>query len=319
MKVSVKGSGKRSAERQNPLLKSQNPILRRWQLYLLVLPALLYIIIFNYKPMYGIIIAFKDFSFRKGIWGSDWAGLENFQRLFRSPWFPVILKNTLVISLLSIVLTFPIPIILALLVNEIKNGKVKKTFQIVSYAPHFISTVVVCSMISLFLSPSTGVISYLVQALGGSTDGWLTNTGSFKWLYIISGIWQGCGWGALIYYAALSGVDPTLLEAAEIDGANKLQRILHVNLPALLPTIVIMLIMRFGQVMSVGYEKVYLMQNDLNVMGSEVISTYVYKIGLQQGQFSFSTAVGLFNSVVNCVLLTIANWSSKKLSGSSMW
>lgn len=294
-------------------------MLRRWQLYLLVLPALLYILIFNYKPMYGIIIAFKDFSMRKGIWGSPWVGFANFERLFRSPWFPTILKNTLTISFLSILIGFPVPIILALMVNEVKNQKIKKTFQMVSYAPHFISLVVVTSMINLFLSPSSGVLSHFVSALGGSTDGWLTKSESFKWVFILSGVWQQAGWGALIYYAALSAVDPNLLEAAEIDGANKLKRIWHINLPAILPTIVIMLIMKFGQVMSVGYEKVFLMQNDLNIMGSEVISTYVYKLGMEQGDFSFSTAVGLFNSVVNCILLTVANWTSKKLSGSGMW
>ena len=319
MNNSFKTVSPKAANKNNPLLKRKKPIFARWQLYLLLLPAVLYTIIFNYKPMYGIIIAFKNFSMRKGIWGSDWCGFANFERLFRSAWFPILLKNTLTLSILSLVITFPMPIILALMVNEVKNGKIKKTFQIVSYAPHFISLVVVCSMVNLFLSPSSGIINHLVEALGGNADSWLTSTVSFKWIYVLSGLWQQMGWGCLIYYAALSAVDPNLLEAAEIDGANKLQRILHINLPAILPTVVIMLIMRVGQIMGVGYEKAYLLQNDLNIMSSEVIATYVYKVGLEQADFSFSTAVGLFNSVINSILLIIANWTSRKISGSSMW
>lgn len=284
----------------------------------MLLPAVAYLLIFHYKPIYGIIIAFKDFSPRKGILGSDWAGFENFKRLFDSYWFPVILKNTLTISLMGIFLTFPLPIILALMVNEIQNKKIKKAFQVISYAPHFISLVVVCSMINLFLSPSTGILTQVIAALGGEADGWLSDPAAFKWIFTISGAWQGVGWGAIIYYATLSSVDPTLHEAAQIDGASRLRRIWHINVPALLPTVVIMLIMKFGHVMSVGYEKVYLLQNDLNIVGSEVISTYVYKLGLQQMDYSFSTAVGLLNSVVNCILLITVNKISKKVSGSGL-
>lgn len=297
----------------------KSKIIKRWQLYLMFLPALIYVILFCYKPMYGIIIAFKHFTLRDGYWGSEWAGFEHFQRFFKSYWFKIILENTLTVSVLCTILTFPIPIILALMANEIKNQKLKKTFQIVSYAPHFVTTVVVCSMISLFLQPSNGVIAMAVKAITGEAPRWMTDPKAFKWIYIVSQAWQTCGWGALIYYSTLSTVDPNLLEAAQIDGANKLQRIIHVNLPRLKSMIVIMLIMRIGNVMTVGYEKVYLMQNDLNILGSEVISTYVYKMGLAGGSYSFATAVGLFNSVVNCILLSTANAISKKMGSQGMW
>ena len=309
--------GRTSSANTGKRLGAKKSIFSKWQLYLMLLPAVLYVILFNYKPMYGILMAFQDFSIRKGIWGSKWVGFYNFERLFDSYWFPIMLKNTLVISGLGL-LTFPLPVILALMVNEIKNKKLKKTFQIVSYAPHFISVVVVCSMINLFLSPSSGIISLAIQALGFEAPNWLTSSTAFKWILTISGQWQGLGWGAIIYYATLSSVDPTLHEAAEIDGASRLQRIWHVNVPALLPTVAIMLILKCGQIMTVGYEKIYLLQNDLNIVGSEVISTYVYKMGLQQADFSFSTAVGLLNSVVNSVLLIMANRISKKLSGSGL-
>lgn len=297
----------------------KSKIMKRWQLYLMFLPALIYVILFCYKPMYGIIIAFKNFKLREGYWNSKWVGPLHFERFFKSYWFPIILKNTLVINVLCTIITFPIPIIIALMANEIKNQRVKKTFQIVSYAPHFVTTVVVCAMITLFLDPSNGIISMAVKAITGETPRWQTDPEAFKWIYIVSQAWQTCGWGALIYYSTLSTVDPNLLEAAEIDGANKLQRIIHVNLPRLKSMIVIMLIMRIGNVMTVGYEKVYLMQNDLNILGSEVISTYVYKMGLVGGSYSFSTAVGLFNSVVNCILLSTANAISKKMGSQGMW
>lgn len=294
-------------------------VFRRWQLYLMALPAVLYAIMFSYKPMYGILIAFKNYKLKLGVWGSEWVGFDNFERLFSSYWFPIILKNTVIISGLSILLGFPIPIILALMVNEIRNGKIRKTFQIVSYAPHFISTVVACSMVVMFTSPSTGIINQVITLFGGEAYSFMQDAGAFKWIYVISGLWQGSGWGAIIYYATLSAVDKNLHEAAEIDGANRLQRILYINVPVLIPTIVIMLILRCGQIMSVGYEKVYLLQNSTNILGSEVISTYVYKMGLESAEFSFSTATGLFNSVVNCFFLIVVNRISNRLSGSGLW
>lgn len=285
----------------------------------MVLPALAYIILFNYKPMYGILIAFQDYSLKKGVSGSTWVGLDNFRRVFSSYWFPIILKNTLQISILSLVLGFPIPIIFALLVNELSGVKTKKFLQTVSYAPHFISTVVMCGIITLFLNPNTGVINLAIKALGGDPVYFMQDAKYFPWVYVISGIWQDAGWGAIIYFAALSGVDKSLLESAQVDGANRIQRVIHINLPVLKPTIVIMFILRCGQLLSVGYEKVYLLQTTTNLSASEVISTYVYKMGLEKSDFAFSTAVGLFNNVVNVVLLLIVNAIAKKTSESSLF
>ena len=217
-----------------------------WQLWLMMVPAIIYMLLFVYKPMSGVLIAFQKYSLKKGIWGSKWIGFDNFTRLFKSYWFPVILKNTLTISILSLVLSFPAPIILALAANEIRSERRKRTFQTVSYAPHFISTVVVCGMITVFLSPESGVINFLIEALGGDAVAFLAKPKAFKWVYVLSGIWQTVGWSAIIYIAALSGVDKSLLEAAEIDGANRIQRIRYVNFPVLVPTIVIMFILRCG-------------------------------------------------------------------------
>ena len=290
-----------------------------WQLWLMVIPAVTYLLLFVYKPMGGVLIAFQDYSLKKGIWGSDWVGFDNFTRLFKSYWFPVILKNTLTISLLSLALSFPAPIILALAANEIRSEKRKRLFQTVSYAPHFISTVVVCGMITVFLSPESGVINFLLQLIGVEPVAFLAKPNAFKWVYVLSGIWQTIGWSAIIYIAALSGVDKNLLEAAQIDGANRLQRIRYVNFPVLIPTIVIMFILRCGSILGVGYEKVYLLQNTANLSASEVISTYVYKVGLEKADFGFSTAVSLFNNVVNCIVLLLSNKLSKKFSGSSLF
>ena len=290
-----------------------------WQLWLMMVPAIVYMLLFVYKPMGGVLIAFQDFSLKKGIWGSEWVGFDNFTRLFRSYWFPIILKNTLTISVLSLLLSFPAPIILALAANEIRSEKRNRTFQTVSYAPHFISTVVVCGMITVFLSPESGVINFLLGLVGVEPVAFLAKPSAFKWVYVLSGIWQTVGWSAIIYIAALSGVDKNLLEAAEIDGANRIQRIRYVNFPVLIPTIVIMFILRCGSILGVGYEKVYLLQNSANLSASEVISTYVYKVGLEDADFGFSTAVNLFNNVINCIVLILSNKISKKVSGSSLF
>lgn len=292
---------------------------RCWQLYVLMLPALVYIVLFAYKPMYGILIAFKDFSMKKGILASPWVGFKNFERLFSSYWFPIILKNTLTISLLSLVIGFPIPIILALLLNEVRSNKFRSLVQTFSYAPHFISMVVMCGMVAMFLSPTTGVVNKLLNALGLESVFFMQEAGLFKWVYVLSGIWQGAGWSSVIYYAALSGVDKSLLEAADMDGATRLQKIWHVNLPVILPTILVMLILQCGSLLSVGYEKAYLLQTSSNLTGSEIISTYVYKVGLVQSDFSFSTAAGLFNTVVNCIILISANQLSKKVAKTGLF
>lgn len=303
--------------------KGKAGVLRRigrcWQLYVLMLPALVYIVLFAYKPMYGILIAFKDFSMKKGILASPWVGFKNFERLFSSYWFPIILKNTLTISLLSLVIGFPIPIILALLLNEVRSNKFRSMVQTFSYAPHFISMVVMCGMVAMFLSPTTGVVNKLLNALGMESVFFMQEAGLFKWVYVLSGVWQGTGWSSVIYFAALSGVDKSLLEAADMDGATRLQKIWHVNLPVILPTILVMLILQCGSLLSVGYEKAYLLQTSSNLTGSEIISTYVYKVGLVQSDFSFSTAAGLFNTVVNCIILISANQLSKKVAKTGLF
>ena len=313
----------KKATPRDRLWRRVRPVLRQmgahWQLYLLALPAVLYILLFVYKPMYGILIAFKNFSPKLGIMGSEWVGLGKFMGLFRSTWFPIIIRNTLTLSVMSLIFGFPLPILLALMVNEIRSEKLKRTFQTVSYAPHFISTVVMCGMVLMFLSPTSGVINVFIKALGGEAVSFMQETSYFKWIYLISGIWQGTGWGAIIYFAALSGVDQSLLEAADIDGASRFQKIIYINFPVLVPTIVIMFILNCGSLLNVGYEKVYALQNSPNLPSSEVISTYVYKIGLQDRNYSLSTATNLFNSVVNSTILILANLLSKRVAKTSLW
>lgn len=299
--------------------KTLKRMARCWQLYVMMIPAVLYIVLFAYKPMYGILIAFKDFSIRKGVWASEWVGLEHFERLFSSYWFPVIMRNTLTISLLSLILGFPIPIILALLLNEVMSNKFRSIVQTMSYAPHFISTVVMCGMLMLFLDPSGGFVNKFLNLLGFESVFFMQEARLFKWVYVVSGIWQGAGWSSIIYYAALSGVDKSLLEAADIDGATRMQKIRYINLPEIVPTIVITFILQCGSLLSVGYEKAYLLQTDTNLSSSEIISTYVYKVGLEQSDFAFSTAVGIFNTVINCIILVTANQLSKKATETGLF
>lgn len=294
--------------------KIKKHIYHHWQLYILLIPAVVYTILFCYKPMYGILIAFKDYSPRKGIMGSKWVGLKHFKRLFSSYWFPITLKNTLTLSLIALFLTTPIPIIFALMLNECKNIKFRNFVQTVSYAPHFISVVVLCGMVFMFLDVKVGVLSHLIEWITGEQLLLMQDPKMFKWVYTLSGVWQGMGWSSIIYFAALSGVDSSLLEAAEIDGASRMQRILHVSLPTIMPTIAIMFILNCGSLISVGYEKAYLLQTAPNLSASEIISTYVYKVGLIDGDFEFSTAVSLFNTVVNVTMLLIANKLSKKVT-----
>lgn len=302
-----------------PREKAVKKFLNNWQLYLMLLPAVIYLIMFAYKPMYGIQIAFRNFKFVDGITDSEWVGLHNFIRLFKSYWFPVTVKNTLILSFLTILIGFPFPIIFALVLNEVRNEKLKSLVQTVSYAPHFISTVVICGMLLLFMSTDGGLFNVILGLFGKEPYAMAIDPKAFKWYYVVSGVWQSCGWSAIIYFAALAGVDKNLLEAAELDGASRLQRIWHVNVPVLLPTIVIQLILQCGRVLSIGYEKVLLLQNSLNLSTSEVISTYVYKVGLNQYDYSFATANSIFNSVVNCALLITVNYISKKLTEQSLW
>lgn len=290
-----------------------------WQLYIFLLPAIIYFILFHYIPIYGVQIAFKDFIEVKGITGSPWVGFEHFERFFSSYQFWNLLKNTILLSLYSLLWSFPCPIILAMLLNQVQNSRFKKLVQTVTYAPHFISVVVLVGMLQLFLSPSIGFVNNIIKLLGGDAIPFLSDPKWFRTIYIGSGIWQGTGWGAIIYIAALAGVSPELYDAAKVDGATRFQIIKNIDFPSILPTAVILLIMNAGSIMNVGFQKVFLMQNDQNVRISEVISTYTYKLGLVQTQYSYSAAVGLFNSVVNIILLTIVNFVAKKVTETSLW
>ena len=292
---------------------------RNWVLYLLLLPALIYIGTFNYAPMYGIQIAFRNFNFADGITGSPWAGWKWFKFFFNSAKCWPLIRNTLIISFYSVLAGFPVPIILALMLHNIPSQKFKRTAQTITYLPHFISLVVVVGMISCFTSINSGWINTLIEALGGERVYLMGKPEYYRHLYVWSGVWQEAGWGSIIYMAALTGVAPELHEAATIDGASKLQRIRHIDIPAILPTITIMLIMRCGSIMSVGFDKSYLMMNDLNMDVSEVIATYTYEMGLLSGKYSYSAAISLFNNVINFVFLTAVNKFAKVVSGSSLW
>lgn len=295
--------------------------MRYKQLYLLALIPFLFVLIFNYVPMSGILLAFKDYSIRKGILGSPWVDpfFKYFHQLFTIPIFPTILKNTIVLSLQSMLFSFPFPIILALAFNEIRNAKVKKTLQTISFAPYFISTVVVVSIIFQMFSYRYGVMNTIINKLGLESVNFVGESGFFKPAYIFSGIWQSAGYSSILYIAALAGVDVSLYEAAAIDGANRVQKVLHVDLPSIAPTIVITLILSAGSILSIGFEKAYLLQNPANYNASEIIATYVYKTGIEQAQFSFSTAVGLFNAIVNCVMLILVNKIAGKISDTSLF
>jgi putative aldouronate transport system permease protein len=286
---------------------------------LLVIPPILYFIIFKYIPMANAVLAFKDYNVVKGIWGSPWVGLKYFKMFFENPVFYSLLKNTLYISLYALAVGFPVPIILALALNEVKNGTFKRTVQLVTYAPYFISTVVMVSIIMLFLAPNSGIVNMLLGLVGLHSINFLGDPNLFRSIYVWSDVWQGAGYAAVVYLAALSGVDPALYEAAKVDGASRLQKIWNVDLPGILPTTVIILILSVGNIMAIGFEKIYLLQNPLNSVTSEIIATYVYKIGLLNANYSFATAVGLFNSVVNLILLMLVNTVARRLSNNSLW
>lgn len=285
-------------------------ILDNWQLYLLLLIPVVLTIVYKYIPMYGIQIAFRDFKASDGYMGSEWVGLYWFKRFFSSPNCWRMIRNTVLISLYSLLWTFPIPIILSLIINQLRFHKYKRVVQTVLYAPHFISIMVVCGMLRIFLSPSGGLINLI---FGTSID-FLTESSAFRTIYIASGIWQDAGWGCIIYLATLANVDPGLYEAAKIDGASVFQRILHIDLPELMPMAILNLIMAAGGLMNVGFEKVWLLQTDLNKATSDVIAVYVYQQGIENAKYSYSTAVGLFNTAVNIILLLIVNKIASKAS-----
>lgn len=290
-----------------------------YTLYLFLAPAIIITFIFVYVPMYGALIAFKDFSPMKGILASEWVGLKHFRDFLTSPNFMKILLNTLKLSFFDLIIGFPVPIILALMINQIRRGAIKKNIQLVLYAPNFISVVIVTGMIFILLSPS-GPVNSLLSIFTDKPVSFMTDPDAFRTIYISSGIWQGAGWASIIYVAALANVDPQLHDAATIDGATLLQRIIHIDLPTLKPVIAVLLILAVGGIMSIGFEKAYLMQTDLNLPTSEILPTYVYKRGLQAGDYAYSTAVGLFNSIINVALLIFANSVVKKLSeGESLY
>lgn len=290
-----------------------------WQLYTMLLPALICLVLFHYVPMYGVTIAFKDIRIGESLWEGTWVGLKHFERLFSSNLFSTIFKNTVVITLIQNFLLWPLPIIFALIVHNCTNNKIRKTVQTVSYLPHLMSVVVVVCIINLFCSQETGLINIVLQKLGLET---IYFDGDSKWflpMYFVSEVWMNMGANAVVYIAALSAVDPQLVEAAQIDGASKLKRIWHIDLPTIRPTIILLLIMSMGKVLTLGYERILLMQNDLNLPVSEIIGTYVYKTGLQGMQYSFSAAVSLFNNVVGLILVLASNYIAKKSADISLF
>jgi putative aldouronate transport system permease protein len=291
---------------------------RNKSLYLMVLPVLAYYIIFHYVPMYGAIIAFKSFTPFKGIWGSEWVGWQNFINFFDSYYFWRILKNTLWISVNDLVFGFPAPILLALLINELRNKYFTRTVQTITYMPHFVSLVVICGMIKDF-TLDTGVVNVVLQAFGWKPVTMLNDPGLFVPIYVISDIWQNIGWGSIIYLATLTSIDPQLYEAAKIDGAGRLKQTWYVTLPGIMPTIIVLLILRMGRLLNVGFEKIILLYNPAIYETSDVISTFVYRKGLLEFDWSYGAAVGLFNSVINFILLLSANWLSKRVKGSGLW
>jgi ABC-type polysaccharide transport system permease subunit len=310
-----------NSEMLRSMVKTWGKVKRGWQLYLMLLIPLVWLAIFQYWPMYGAQIAFRNFMPGLSILDSPWVGLDNFTKFFNSYMFWRVLRNTLWISFYSLLVGFPIPIIFALAINQLSGSWFKRALQLVSYAPYFISTVVVVGMVIQFLDLRRGPINLLLQFLGMSPINFMGSPELFPSIYVLSGIWQFTGFSAVIYLAALSTVDPSLHEAAVVDGANRLQRIWHIDLQTILPTIVTLLILNMGQIMNVGFEKVFLLQNTLNQTTSEVISTYIYKVSLASGiaSYSYGAAIGLFNSLVGLILLAIANQISKKLTETGLW
>ena len=292
---------------------------RHWQFYLLIALPLIYIIIFCYVPMPGILMAFERYSPSKGLFKSQWVGLQNFKQFFASPSSTRIIWNTLRIGLYSLIAGFPIPIILAIAVNEVSHKRFKKTVQMVTYAPYFISTVVLVGILCQITDPRLGILNKIIEFFGGDAINFMGDPKMFDHLYVWSGIWQGVGYSSVIYIAALAGVSKELQEAAVVDGASRWQRIWHVDLPSIRPQIVILLIFNVGNILNIGYEKIYLMQNDLNIQKSEIISTFVYKVGLVNADYGFSTAVGLFNALISIALIAIANTIAKKTAETSIW
>ena len=318
MKQNTTDAGKKPVDRTSLAFRAKKDWVQNWGLYLMFLPVLIYYILFSYKPMYGALIAFKNYKPALGFMGSPWVGFDQFTRFFTSPFLKRLLKNTIILSFELLLFGFPAPIILALLINEVQNKGFKKTIQTLTYLPHFISLIVVIGMITDF-SMTSGLFNDIIAFFGGTRSPLLQNPALYRPIYILSDIWQGVGWGSIIYLSALSGVDAQLYEAATIDGANRFQQLLNVTLPGITPTIITMLILRVGRLMSIGYEKTILLYNPSTYDTADIISSYVYRVGILEQGWSYSTAIGLFNSLINLVLLLITNKLSKKLAGTSLW
>lgn len=296
-----------------------NTFKRDYQLWIMILPAIAVILIFSYLPMYGIQLAFRDFDFSKGLTGGAWRGLYYFDQFVNSYLFIELMKNTFFISLATIVIGFPAPILLALILNQIRRKKMKQIMQTTVYLPHFISIIVLVGMLNVLLSPETGIVGYLMKSIGLGHINLLASTNTFIPVYVLSDIWQHCGWNSIIYLAALSTVDPLLYDSAKIDGASRWQTVRYVDLPAIVPTIIILFVLSMGGILSTGFEKIFLMQNALNLPVTEVIATYVYKIGIVSNQFSYAAAIGLFNTVINFIFLFAVNTIAKRASNMSLF
>lgn len=296
-----------------------NYLKKKRYLYLMLLPAILYFLIFNYAPMYGVLIAFKDFNFRQGIMGSSWIGFDNFKYMFELDNFYSVFRNSMVLSICRIIFTFPIPIILALFLNDIKNARFQKTLQTLFYLPHFVSWVVIGSILVNFLSPTNGVINNIIQSFGGEPIFFLAEKKYFVPIVILTSIWKDSGWSTIIYLAAITGISGEMYEAAKIDGANKLQQLRYITFPCIKPTIVTMLILRLGSIMNNGFEQIFILQNSMNLSVSEVFETYTYRLGMLNGRYSFATTLGLFTSVIGVIFLLTSNQIAKKLGEDGIW
>lgn len=307
-----------SRKKESFIKRLGKDMVNNWILYVMILPVILYVLLFCYAPMYGVTLAFKAYKIKDGIFASRWVGFEYFARFMRSYSFSNLIRNTLGVSVYTLLVGFPLPIIFALLLNYLRLPRLKKSIQLISYAPHFISVVVMCGIIKLFFADK-GPLNRLTEMMGGDTINYLTSPAIYKSLYVWTGVWQSMGWSAIIYISALSGVDYEIHEAAIVDGATKIKRIIHIDLPSIKPTVVMLLIMNVGGLMGVGFDKAYLLQNELNLSSSENLATYIYKMGLIKSDYSLSTAAGLFNTVINLALIVTANTVSKKLADESLF
>ncbi|WP_441294195.1 ABC transporter permease [Bacillus sp. FJAT-27225] len=302
-----------------PIQKKQNYFLKHWQLYSMILPGFIFFVVFKYIPLGGIVIAFQDYNVYRGIFESPWVGLKHFINLFEYPEFYEILTNTVLISLYQLILGFPAPIILALLLNEVRKMKFKQTIQTILYLPHFLSWVIVGGLVISFLSPTSGMVNEVIKWFGGEPIFFMQEPQFFRSIVVSSGIWKEIGWGTIIYLAAMAGVNPELYEAAEVDGAGKLRQAISITLPSIMPTIIVLLLLRIGNILDLGFEQIYMLLNPLVWDTGEVFDTYIYRVGLLGGQYSYTTAIGLFKSVVGLLLLVGANKLSKRMTGNSIY